>query len=67
MEKLNKPTVTICTDRFRSVAEVASRSLGMPGLPLVFVPHPLAGLKAAEVQGKADAVLDQIIQALTGK
>ena len=59
--------MTICTDRFRSVAEMASRSLGMPGLPLVFVPHPLAGLKTAEVQVKADAVLDQIIRALTGK
>jgi hypothetical protein len=39
----------------------------MPGLPLVIVPHPLAGLKAAEVQGKADSVLEQVIQALTGK
>lgn len=57
--------MTICTDRFRTVAEETSRSLGMPGMPIVFVPHPLSGLKAAEVQDKADAVLEQVIQALT--
>jgi hypothetical protein len=59
--------VTICTDRFRVVAEVNCKSLGMPGLPVVYVPHPLGGLKSVEVQGKANAVLEQVIQALTGK
>jgi hypothetical protein len=67
LEKLNKPTVTICTDRFRVVAETLCKSLGIPGLSVVYVPHPLGGHKAAEVQAKADAVLEQIIQALTGK
>ena len=67
MEKLNKPTVTICTDRFRSVADTLRRSLGMAGLPVLYVPHPLSGLKADEIEAKADAVAEQIIEALAGK
>lgn len=59
--------MTICTDRFQSVADVTRQSLGMPGLAVVFVSHPLAGLKAGEVQGKADAALEALIQALTGE
>ena len=57
--------MTVCTDRFRTVAEETCRSLGMAGLPLVFVPHPLSGMNETEVQDKADAVVEQVIQALT--
>ena len=58
--------MTICTDRFHTVAEMTRKSAGMPGLPVVYVAHPLAGLKKEEVRQKADAVIEQVIRALTG-
>ena len=57
--------MTICTDRFRSVAEVVCKSEGMPELPLVIVPHPIGGLKKEEVTAKADQIIEEIISALT--
>lgn len=41
------------------------KSCGMPGLPVVYVPHPVGGVQAAEVEAKADAVLEAVIQVLT--
>ena len=57
--------MTICTDRFRSVAEVVSKSDGMPELPLVIVSHPIGGLKKEEVVAKADQIIEKIISSLT--
>jgi hypothetical protein len=37
------PTATICTDEFVSLGRTEARALGMPGLPLVVIPHPLGG------------------------
>ncbi len=58
---MGTPTVTICTDRFRSVAEAVKQGLGMPSLPLVILPHPIGGLKAEEVINKADGIIDEIV------
>ena len=41
------------------------KNLGLPNLPMVIIPHPIGGLKEEEVIAKADAIVDQIIQALT--
>ncbi len=40
-------------------------SLGMPGLPLIVIPHPLGGLKPEEVKQKADIVVKEIISLLS--
>jgi len=47
----------------RAEAEV----LGYAGLPLIPVPHPLAGNKKELVAAKATGVLDEIVDALTGE
>jgi hypothetical protein len=65
LEKLNKPTVTICSNKFYSLGEMVRKNLGLPNLPIVIITHPIGGLKEAEVIAKADAIVDQIIQALT--
>ena len=38
------PTLTICTDSFKPLAERVSSGLGVRDLPLVIIPHPLVGL-----------------------
>lgn len=37
----------------------------MPSLPLVVIPHPLAGLKPDEVRARAEAALADVIHVLT--
>jgi hypothetical protein len=59
--------VTVCTDRFKALAEAIRKSQGMPELNLVILPHPIGGLKEDEVKAKADSIIDKIIQGLTVK
>ncbi len=60
-----KPTVVIATDVFVDAAEVQSKALGLPEAPRIFVPHPIQDATNAEIEAKADAIIDQVIAALT--
>jgi hypothetical protein len=59
------PTVVIATDVFVDAAEAQSSALGLPEAPRVFVPHPIQDATDAEIRAKGDAVIDQVIRALT--
>ena len=59
------PTATICTDEFVSLGRTEAQALGMPGLPLVVIPHPLGGLRPEEVRAKAEGAIDEIVYVLT--
>ena len=65
LEKRGVPTVTVCTHRFNVLGEIERRALGMPELPMAIAPHPLGGLKPDAVQAKAEALLEQVVAALT--
>ena len=56
--------MTICSNRFETLAHATSAGLGMPNLPLVIVPHPIGGISAEEVIAKADGILDKVIARL---
>ena len=58
--------MTICSDRFEFLARYTAKSLGMPDLPLVIVPHPIGGLSPEEVKAKADGIIDNVIGRLLG-
>ena len=47
------------------MAQFVARNLGLPGLPLVIVKHPLAGIKEETVIEKAKSVADEVIHVLT--
>ncbi|MFH1652257.1 MAG: hypothetical protein ABID87_09200 [Chloroflexota bacterium] len=53
------------TTSFKPLAEITARSLGMPDLAILTVPHPLGGIPVAEAQERADAALEAIVAALT--
>lgn len=65
MENRGVPTAMICTDEFSVLGRSEAESLGMPGLPIALVPHPLGGQKAVQIQEKAAAVLSQVVDILT--
>lgn len=56
----------MCSDEFGPLGRAEAEVLGMPGLPLVAVPHPLAGNDTALVAAKAAALADGVLEALTG-
>jgi hypothetical protein len=57
--------VVVATDVFVDAAEVQSRALGLPEAPRIFVPHPIQDATDAEICAKADAIIDEVIAALT--
>jgi hypothetical protein len=59
------PTVVICSDEFGPLGRAEAQALGLPGLPLVPVPHPLAGNRADLVAAKARGIADEVLDALT--
>ena len=59
-----KPAVFIASSSFIDAAEVQSRALGLPEVRRIFVPHPIQDATDDEMRAKADAIVDQVIDAL---
>ena len=59
------PTVTICTDAFTGLAREESRNLGLPGLPLAIIKHPLGGESETAVKQLAASAVEQVVLGLT--
>jgi hypothetical protein len=57
--------VTIASSEFGQAAEVQRKALGMEGARYVLVDHPIQDATDDEMRGKARAVLEQVIAALT--
>lgn len=73
MEKMGKPAAGVITNRFVDVARNNARKKGMPNARLIFVPHPVSGMKPeqhrAYLAGKdpvtGKQVIQEIVDALT--
>jgi hypothetical protein len=65
LENRGIPTVVICTGPFLDSANLHARIYGRPGFQPVVIAHPLGGMKAEQVNEKAAAAAQQIIDALT--
>jgi hypothetical protein len=59
-----KPSVMIASDVFVDAAEKQAAALGLPEVHRVFVPHPIQDATDDEMRAKADAIVDQVIDAL---
>ncbi len=55
----------VCSDEFGPLARAESQVLGMGALPLVPIPHPLAGNGSDLVGAKARAIASDVAGALT--
>jgi hypothetical protein len=66
LEKRGVRTVVVGTDRFKRLGDVERKSLGMPELTMAVAEHPLGGLQAEKLLAKADRLLDQVVEGLTG-
>ncbi|MCY4536049.1 MAG: hypothetical protein OXB91_11855 [Bryobacterales bacterium] len=65
LENSGIPTVPIATDVFRSAARAQASALGRADLDAVYVPHPIQDQLQEEIEERATAVLDTIVDRLT--
>ena len=58
------PAVFIASTEFVTAADAQSKALGFPDVKRIFVPHPIQDANDDEMRAKADAIIEQIIDAL---
>lgn len=64
--RLGKPAVALVTEEFWPQGDFVAKSLGMPDVPRVRLPHPIAGTGKANMQEIAKRVAPLVIAALEG-
>jgi hypothetical protein len=65
--KLGIPAVALVTEKFWPQGDFVARSLGMPDVPRVRLPHPVAGTGAESMQRIAESVVAAVLDALRGR
>jgi hypothetical protein len=58
------PVVALVTTEFRPQGDFVARSLGMPDVPRVILPHPVAGSGKANMRAVAEKFIDEMLVAL---
>ena len=56
--------MSIASEEFEYAADTQSRALGMVDAHCVFVKHPIQDANDTQMREKADAILEQVIEAL---
>ena len=62
--KLGIPAVALVTEEFWPQGDFVAASLGMPDVPRVKLPHPVAGTGKANMQKVAEEIAPAVIRAL---
>jgi hypothetical protein len=62
-----RPVVILVTEKFEDEAKFVSRAVGMPDVPIVYLPHPIAGLEPADRNRVAVGVAGEVLRALGGE
>ncbi len=65
MEKAGIPTATFCSSEFSALGANERTALGMPGLPIVVVMHPVGGIAPGEARALGDGAVEEIRHILT--
>ena len=58
-------SVPVATHEFRTAARAQAAALGRPEFDAVYVPHPIQDQTTAEIEGKAEAVVEELVRRLT--
>jgi len=64
-ELQGRPSVFVASSAFREAAAAQARALGLPEVRYVLVPHPIQDANDDEMRSRADAIVDQVIGALS--
>lgn len=55
----------VATHEFMTAARAQAAALGRPEFEAVYVPHPIQDQTPAEIEAKADAVVEELVRRLT--
>jgi hypothetical protein len=61
LEKAGIPAVSIITEPFSVTGREMASSWGVPDYRFLQMPHPIANLTDAELDARADALLDKVV------
>jgi hypothetical protein len=64
LEKAGIPAIPVLTDAFDSTAREMAQLWGVPDFRFVMMPHPLANLSEAQVDERATALVEHILNLL---
>ncbi len=64
LERLGIPTVTVVTGPFTVAADTVARSLGMPDVPRVVIPHDYLSEDTDAIAKKLDPLMEEILDRL---
>ncbi len=64
--RLGIPAVALVTEDFWPQGDFVARSLGMPDVPRIRLPHPLAGTGRENLERVARELAPRVIEALEG-
>jgi hypothetical protein len=64
VELLGRPTVTLVSEPFKKLIHVEAEALGIPDLPVLTVPHPVATRTDAELTKWADGLFESVVKSL---
>jgi hypothetical protein len=65
LERHSVPCVAVATRPFIDEAVEQAESLGMPGIAVVYVAHPVQLLEPSDLQALADEVFPAVVDGLT--
>ena len=60
LEKMGKPTISICSDRFLNFARELAKSHGAEDLNILSIKHPVAGLSKEEIEEKTLQIIPSL-------
>jgi hypothetical protein len=60
------PAIALVTDMFWPQGDFVAAAAGMPQLPRVQLPHPVAGSGSAAMTDEAERIADQILALIRG-
>jgi hypothetical protein len=66
LAQMGIPTICMVTQKFHDQGEFTARAAGMPGIPRVLIPHPVAGTGRGAIRRVAEDVVLKVIEALEG-
>ena len=64
LARLGVPAVALVTSEFWPQGDFVAQSLGMPDVPRVKLPHPVAGTGKANMREVAEQIAPLVIEAL---
>ena len=64
LERLGIPTVTVVTEPFTVAADTVARSLGMPDVPRVVIPHDYLSEDTDVIAKKLEPLMEEILDRL---